>query len=105
MGHSVCKLAGLQAHIDHQSPNRVVLHWKTAYVGQANLAYIPNYLIVSILFFALIFVCYKDSIPLKSCDLEWWVACCDDFVVKSVVHAAGNQTCAPLLAVFELRCF
>jgi len=32
--------------------------------------------------------------------LEWWVACCDDFVVKSVVHAAGNQTCAPLLADF-----
>jgi len=29
---------------------------------------------------------------------------CEDFVVKSGVHAVGNQTCVPLLAVFELRC-
>ena len=47
---------------------------------------------------------YKDSIPPE---ITWFgmVACCEDFVVKSRVHAAGNQTCAPLLAVFELRCF
>jgi len=33
VGHSVCKLAGLQAHNDYQNPNRVVLHWRTACVG------------------------------------------------------------------------
>ena len=26
----------------------------------------------------------------KSCDLEWWVACCEDSVVKSRVHAAAD---------------
>jgi hypothetical protein len=26
----------------------------------------------------------------KSCDLEWWVACCEEFVVKSGVHTTGN---------------
>ena len=45
VGHSVCKLAGLQAVNDYQNPNRVVLHGKTA------CAYIPNYLIVSLHFF------------------------------------------------------
>ena len=85
MGHSVCKLAGLQAVNDYQNPNRVVLHGKTA------CAYIPNYLIVSLHFFAMIFVCYKDSTPHQnSCDMEWWVACCEDFVMKSGVHATFN---------------
>jgi len=32
VGHSVCKLAGLQAQNDYQNPNRVVLHGKTACV-------------------------------------------------------------------------
>ena len=30
VGRSVCKLAGLKAHTDHQNPNRVVFHGKTA---------------------------------------------------------------------------
>jgi len=34
-----------------------------------------------------------------------WVACYGDFVVKNMVHAAGKQTCAPLLATFKLRCY
>ena len=46
---------------------------------QHALAYIPNYLIVSLHFFAMIFVCYKDSIPPEI-----------DYVVKSGVHATGN---------------
>jgi len=33
VGHFVCKLAGLQAHADHQNPDRVALHGKTAYVS------------------------------------------------------------------------
>jgi len=33
VGHSVCKLAGHQAHNDYQNLNRVVLHGKTACVG------------------------------------------------------------------------
>ena len=69
------------------------------------LAYIPNYLIVSLHFFL---QCYlfvtRTPYHQKSCDLEWWVACCEDFVVKSGVYAVGNQTCTPLLAVFKLRC-
>jgi len=65
------------------------------------LAYIPNYLLFHSIIFAMIFVCYRyHPHHQKSCDLEWWVACCEDFVVKSGVHAAGNQMCAPLLAVF-----
>ena len=54
VGHSVCKLAGLQA----QNPNRVVCKGK-----QPVLAYIPKYLFVSLHFFVMLFVCYKDSIP------------------------------------------
>ena len=46
MGHSVCKMAGLQAHNDYQNLNRVVCMRK-----QHVLAYIPNYLIVSLHFF------------------------------------------------------
>ena len=33
VGRSVCKLAGLKAHSDHQNPKKVALHGKTAYVG------------------------------------------------------------------------
>ena len=58
MGHSVCKLAGLQAHNDYQNPNRVVLHGKTACIGLH-----PQVLDRFTPFFAMIFVCYKDSIP------------------------------------------
>ena len=32
MGRSVCKLAGLKAHSDHQNPKKVALHGKTAFV-------------------------------------------------------------------------
>jgi len=46
VGHSVCKLARLQAHNDYQNPNRVVLHGKTACVGLH-----PQLLIVSLHYF------------------------------------------------------
>jgi len=32
VGRSVCKLAGLKAHSDHQNPKKVALHGKTAFV-------------------------------------------------------------------------
>ena len=41
----------------------------------------------------------------KPCDLVWWVACCNYFLVKSGVHAAGNQTFLPIPATFKLRCY
>ena len=43
MGHSVCKLAGLQAQNDYQNPNRVFCMGK-----QHVLTYIPKYLIVGL---------------------------------------------------------
>jgi len=33
VGRSVCKLAGVKAHNDHQDPGKVALRGKTAYVG------------------------------------------------------------------------
>jgi hypothetical protein len=54
------------------------------------LAYIPNYLIVSFHLFAIIFVCYKDSMPPEIMWFGMVGACCEDFVVKSGVHATGN---------------
>jgi len=86
VGHSVCKLAGLQAHNDYQNPNRVVLHGKTACVGlhpQLLGRFTPNilqwYLYVA-----------RTPYHQKPCDLVMWVACCEDYCVKSGVHAAGN---------------
>ena len=56
------------------------------------LAYIPNYLIVSLHFFL---QCYlfvtRTPYHQKSCDLEWWEACCEDFVLKSRVHVMGRR--------------
>ena len=46
VGRSVCKLAGLKAHSDHQNPKKVALHGK-----RHMLAYIPNWLTVSFHFF------------------------------------------------------
>jgi len=118
VGHSVCNLAGLQAHDDYQNPGRVVLPGKTACVGLH-----PQLLYLFTPFFAMVSVCYKDSIPPGIMRFgmvggwvhpnggwvhhEWWVGMVEwweDVVVKSRVHAGGNQTLAPLLAVFELRC-
>jgi hypothetical protein len=58
VGHSVCKLAGLQARNDYQNPNRVVLHGKTACVGLH-----PQLLdrLTPFFFCELTIVCYKDS--------------------------------------------
>jgi hypothetical protein len=44
----------------------------------------------SIFFVMVIFVTRTPyhEIP---CDLDWWVACCEDFVVKSGVYARCGQ--------------
>jgi len=49
VGRSVCKLAGLKAHSDHQNPKKVALHGKTAYIDR----FISS---------AMMFFYYKDSI-------------------------------------------
>ena len=86
VGHSVSKLAGLRAHNGYQNSNMVVLHGKTAYVGLHPL------LLDRFTLFCLQWYLFVTRTPYhqKSCDLEWWVACCEDFVVKSGVHATGN---------------
>jgi hypothetical protein len=86
VGHSVCKLAGLQAHNDYRNPARVVLHGKTACVG------LHPQLLDRFTQFFLQWYLFVTRTPYhkQSCDLEWWVACCEGFVVKSGLHAAGN---------------
>ena len=34
-----------------------------------------------------------------------WVLWCEEFVVKSGVHATDNSSCAPQFASFKLRCY
>jgi hypothetical protein len=100
---SLCVQTGRASSLS-QMATKTLIGWFC--IGKQHvLAYIPNYFIVSLHFF-LQWYLFVTRTPYhhKSCDLEWWVACCEDFVVKSGVHAVSNQTCALLLAVFELRC-
>jgi hypothetical protein len=60
VGHSVCKLAGLQAHNDYQNLARVVLHGKTAWVGLH-----PQLLDLFAPIFLQWYLFVKDSIPPK----------------------------------------
>ena len=100
VGCSVCKLAGLNAYADHQNPYRVALHGKTAYVGQTacwacwadsiwGLDHQPLHRLTPFLLQWYLFVT-RTSYHQKSCDLEWWMTCCGDFVVKSGVHAEAD---------------
>ena len=46
----------------------------------------------------------SDTHSLKT-DTGQWVVKYERIVVENRVHAAGNQTCAPELALFKLRCY
>ena len=58
---SLCVQTGRASSLS-QMATKTLIGWFC--IGKQHaLAYIPNYLVVSLHFFAMIFVCYEDSIP------------------------------------------
>jgi len=91
VSHSVRKLTGVKAHLDCPNPNLVPLYGKTAHVEPHHHAlhlftwfFLQSYLFIT-----------TTPYHTKVCLLVDWVICCEDFVVKSGVHATENQTRAP----------
>ena len=82
-------------------------HWGpplTPLGKQHVLAYIPNYVIVSLHSLAMIYL-LQGLQPSKIMRFGLVGACCEGFVAKSGVHTTSNQTCALDRAVFGLsRC-
>ena len=83
------QIDGGQSSLDCPNPNLVPFYGKTAHVEPHHHAlHLFTWFFLQSYFFI-------TTTPhhTKLCHLVEWVICCEDFVVKSGVHAAGDRAC------------